>query len=159
MTFPTPNHDESLITSEIPFIGNFHKTLPHNEYGEVDASAYRKFKNTCLQIEAGAPKNFEDVSGGTYPTNDPLVILTSAKYTSPLSGAATEVHGPDPKGLEMLPAPDILSDSTAAEMTELYWMALLRDLPLASLATDATVQIAASEIKNSFNPALNTILS
>ena len=156
MTFPTPNHDESLITSETPFIGNFHKTLPHNEYGEVDASAYRKFKNTCLQIEAGAPKNFEDVPGGTYPTNDPLVILTSAKFTSPLSGAATEVHGPDPKDLEMLPAPDILSDSTAAEMTELYWMALLRDLPLASLATDPTVQIAAAEIKNAFDTALNT---
>ena len=156
MTFPTPNHDESLITSETPFIGNFHKTLPHNEYGEVDASAYRKFKNTCLQIEAGAPNNFEDVPGGTYPNSNPDIDLTTAKFTSPLSGAATEMHGIDPKDLEMLPAPDILSDSTAAEMTELYWMALLRDLPLASLATDPTVQIAAAEIKNTFDTALNT---
>ncbi len=159
MTFPTPNHDESLITSEIPFIGNFHKTLPHNEYGEVDASAYREFKNTCLQIEAGVPKNFEGVPKGPlspifHSKSDPDAILAGAKFTSPLSGAATETHGPDPKDLEMLPAPGILSGSTAAEMTELYWMALLRDLPLASLATDPTAQIAVTEIEDAFNKAL-----
>ncbi|GKS68345.1 phosphoesterase [Nitrosomonas sp. PY1] len=159
MTFPTPNHDESLIASEIPFIGNFHKTLPHNEYGEVDASAYREFKNTCLQIEAGAPKNFESVPRGSlspifHPDSDKTAILTGAKFTNPLSGAATETHGPDPKNLEMLPAPGILSDSMAAEMIELYWMALLRDLPLASLAKDSMAQIAVAEIKDAFDTAL-----
>ena len=39
MTFPTPNSDESVVNTENPFIGNFHKTLPHNAYGEVDPDA------------------------------------------------------------------------------------------------------------------------
>ncbi|NJM33217.1 MAG: hypothetical protein HC848_10690 [Limnobacter sp.] len=47
-----------------------------------------------------------------------------------MAGASTETHGPDPKSLEMLPAPGCLSISAAAEMVELYWMALLRDAPL-----------------------------
>lgn len=148
MTFPTPNHDESLATSKIPFIGNFHKTLPHNEYGEVNPTAYRTFARTCLEIEAGSPLNLEHVPAGPveapFPDQtDPLAQVQSpfvtqianltkaaAKFTSPLAGASTETLGPDPKTLEMLPAPSVQSISTAAEMVELYWMALLRDAPL-----------------------------
>src|SRR5690606_643426 len=161
MTFPTPNIDESLTTGEHPFIGNFHKTLPHNQFGEVDPAAYRKFKGTCLEIEAGAPENFEDVSAGPLlppfsPNSDMQHTQSTAKFTSPLAGAATETHGPDPKDLEMPPAPEILSDSTAAEMTELYWMALLRDEPLASFAGNATVATAISDLKTAFNKALGS---
>ncbi|MEQ1592998.1 MAG: vanadium-dependent haloperoxidase [Thiobacillaceae bacterium] len=167
MTFPTPNSDENLVSSNnpgtstcpdtstnAPFIGNFHKTLPHNEYGEVCADAYRKFKGICLAIEAGSPISFEDVPTGPLPT-DPLpcgemkgnpvpqsafaanalpdLQKSVAKFTSPLAGASTENHGPDPKSLDMLPAPGCRSISTAAEMVELYWMALLRDAPLLAL--------------------------
>lgn len=135
MSFPTPNHDESQVASDYPYIGNFHKTLPHNDYGEVDPAAYRRFKGTCLEIEAGAPVNFEQVPPG--PLHPPFAAgadaaatRSGAAFTSPMAGAATESHGPDPKDLEMAPAPGILSASTAAEMTELYWMALLRDVPL-----------------------------
>jgi hypothetical protein len=139
MTFPTPNNDESLVTSDYPYIGNFHKTLPHNEFGEVVPSAFRKFERTCLEIEAGAPINFEEVPAGPvlhpaqtpfHPMAHPKLTKMAAKLTSPLAGAASEMHGPDPKSLEMLPAPGCLSISTAAEMVELYWMALLRDTPL-----------------------------
>ncbi|SNX60266.1 hypothetical protein SAMN06296273_1730 [Nitrosomonas ureae] len=153
MTFPTPNSDENLVTSEpdnppdlpeqdrtnVPFIGNFHKTLPHNEYGEVDEVAYRKFERTCIQIEAGMPINFEEVPKGPVSSPDqspfescvaPTLKKSAAKFTSPMAGASTETHGPDPKSLEMLPAPGCRSISTAAEMVELYWMALLRDAPL-----------------------------
>jgi hypothetical protein len=49
-----------------------------------------------------------------------------------------------------------LSNSIAAEMTELYWMALLRDLPLASFATDPTIQVAVNELETVFTDALNT---
>lgn len=135
MPFPTPNHDESVVTAEIPYIGNFHKTLKHNDYGEVDAEQYRKFKGTCLEVEAGAPISFEEVPRGPLtpafaPNADPAATKSGAKFTSPLAGAASEDHGLDPKTLDMPPAPGILSTSTAAEMTELYWMALLRDVPL-----------------------------
>ncbi len=161
MTFSTNNSDESLATAEFPFIGNFHKTLPHNQFGEVDPSAYRKFKGTCLEVEAGAPVTFEDVPAGPLvpgfdPHSDPDAIKTVAKFTNPLAGAASEEHGLDPKGLEMLPAPEILSASTAAEMTELYWMALLRDVPLASFGTDSSVKAAVKELNTAFKHALSS---
>ena len=152
MPFPTPNSDESLVSAEnvnasaspanqtnAPFIGNFHKTLPHNEFGEVDPGPYRKFERTCLEIEAGAPINFENVPAGpiTHPAQStfdvnahPALTKGAAKLTSPLAGASTETHGPDPKTLEMLPAPGCRSITMMAEMVELYWMALLRDTPL-----------------------------
>jgi hypothetical protein len=135
MTLSTPNHDESINTADVPFIGNFHKTLPHNDYGEVDPASYRTFKETCLEIEAGSPLSFEAIARGplTPPFAvgaDPSATGTGAKFTNPLAGAASENLGPDPKTLEMPPAPSILSASTVAEMVELYWMALLHDVPL-----------------------------
>lgn len=135
MTFPKPNTDENVATDPFPYIGNFHKTLPHNDYGEVIADDYKVFKQTCLKVEAGSPESFELVPRGPLtpdfaPGADPNATQSGAAFTSPLAGAASEDHGPDPKALDMPPAPGILGASTAAEMTELYWMALLRDVPL-----------------------------
>jgi len=166
MPQPFPSSDENLVTTGHPFIGNFHKTLPHNDYGEVIPEAYRKFERTCLAIEAGMPINFEEVPKG------PLVLTaqssfdsqaaaaltgTVARFTSPLAGAATEAHGPDPKAMEMLPAPGCLSISTAAEMSEVYWMALLRDAPLLAFQVNRTppaadcADISAHDVELGFN--------
>jgi len=139
MQQPFPNQDESHVTATHPFIGNFHKTLPHNEFGEVDPDAHRKFKRTCLEVEAGMPINFEEVPRGplVHPAQAPFdpqasAALTGsvARFTSPLAGAASEAHGPDPKAMEMPPAPGCRSITAAAEIAEIYWMALLRDAPL-----------------------------
>jgi hypothetical protein len=146
MPQPFPSADENIVTGDHPFVGNFHKTLPHNQYGEVDADAHRKFERTCLAIEAGMPINFEEVPKGDLahpaqssfdPLADTLLTASVARFTSPLAGAATETHGPDPKTLEMLPAPGCLSITTAAEMAEVYWMALLRDAPLLAFQRDS----------------------
>jgi hypothetical protein len=64
MPQPFPSSDESLVNPAHPFIGNFHKTLPHDDYGEVLPDAYRKFERTCLAIEGGMPINFEEVPKG-----------------------------------------------------------------------------------------------
>ncbi len=153
MPFPTPNADESLVstkgltTDNAPFIGNFHKTLPHNKFGEVVPDAYREFERRCIAIEAGAPVNFEGVRqgplepspdvpqtafilGGSPTSEIEALTKSAAKFVSPMAGASTESLGPDPKTLEMLPAPGCRSLTATAEMVELYWMALLRDAPL-----------------------------
>lgn len=155
MSFPTPNSDESLVSQwsrtppfdKAPFIGNFHKTLPHDKFGEVLPSAYRAFERTCMQLEAGAPVNFEEVPAGPMeptlevpqtafepgaaPTDEIKdLFVSAAKFTSPLAGASTETFGADPRSLEMPPAPSCRSLSATAEIAELYWMALLRDAPL-----------------------------
>ncbi|MEW5965617.1 MAG: vanadium-dependent haloperoxidase [Pseudomonadota bacterium] len=147
MTIPMPSGDESLVSADHPFIGNFHKTLPHNEYGEVDPDAHRKFERTCLAIEAGMPINFEEVPKGPliHAAQSPFDPLTApsltgdvARFVSPLAAAATEAHGLDPKSMEMPTAPGCLSISAAAEMAEIYWMALLRDAPLLAFQNDRT---------------------
>lgn len=146
MSHPTPNSDEGLVSSApdevAPFVGNFHKTLPHNEYGEVNAEAYRVFERLCVEIEAGAPRNFNTVPAGPleqalapeqsmFAGNAASSLKTSvARLVSPLAGASSEAHGPDPKQMEMIPAPGCRSITAMAEMAELYWMALLRDAPL-----------------------------
>lgn len=130
---------EVVSSGPFVFLGNFHKTLPHNVFGEVEPAAYRQFAFTCLELESGVRVGFERVPNGPlqpgiFDSNaDRGAILAAAGFVSPLAGAASESLGPDPKDLEMLPAPGIQSLSTAAEMAEIYWMALLRDLPLRSL--------------------------
>jgi hypothetical protein len=136
---PTNAGDTIVFHGPFVFLGNFHKTLPHNVFGEVEPSAYRHFAFTCLEVDAGARVGFESVQSGSIRSNefdpkaDGNAILTAAGFVSPLAGAASESFGPDPKDLEMLPAPGIQSLSTAAEMAEIYWMALLRDQPLRKL--------------------------
>lgn len=173
MAFPKPNSDEGFnpppcieghtdpkdCLVNALFIGNFHKTLPHNEYGEVIPSAYREFERTALEIEAGSPTNFEEVPRGplepAFDGNaDKRFTGSVAKLTSPLAGAATETLGPDPKDLEMPPAPGIRSLSTAAEMVELYWMALLRDEPLANFSASSDVSEAIADIDSTFSKAI-----
>jgi len=54
----------------------------------------------------------------------------------------------------MPPAPKVLSTTTAAEMTELYWMALLRDVPFDQFDTDPMVAVAAEEVESRFAEAV-----
>lgn len=157
MTNPTPNDDEGIDR----FIGNFHKTLPHDEYGEVDPAAYHHFRDLCSAIESGVRMDFESVPRGVAPAGAPFntgANTETAKLTSPMAGAADESFGPTPRSQEMIPAPGILSESTAAEMVELYWMALLRDKSLQAFhpgSTDPGVAAAVQEIAGAFNLALS----
>ena len=142
---PQPNGDEQLEN----YIGNFHKSLPHNAYGEVEGDAYEHFQDICQQLEAGEDVDFETVARGTED---------AAAFTNPLAGAASETLGLSPKQVEMLPAPGILSASSAAEMVELYWMALLRDVPLAEFSPEnlnPKVSEAVKDIEKAFKVALN----
>lgn len=145
------NSDEALVVKKdnenIIGIGNFHKSLPHNQFGEVVPSAYRKFALTASTVTG----NFEDVDRGQHsdPTFPPADLLVS-----PLAGKAKEFLGPDPLDLEMLPAPGVQSVSTAAEMTELYWMALLRDLSFDQWTTSADVGTAIKQLNTAYGKAL-----
>jgi hypothetical protein len=157
-----PKSPERGSKGPFAFIGNFHKTLPHNIFGEVEPSAYRKFVFTCLEVEAGIPVGFEGVPRGDLftadfdPSADKSSQLSVAGFVSPLAGAAREYLGPDPKDIEMLPAPSIQSLSTAAEMAELYWMALLRDQPLRNLVKgQPLVDEAVSDINRLFAEAVD----
>lgn len=131
------NGDEDRFKSadgKLSYIGNFHKGLPHDGFGEVDRKAYKSLLDALAK-----GKNFDKIQ---------LNFGTGfgRKLTNPQAGLATDLEGPDPKTLAILAAPGLDSREEAAEAVELYWMALLRDVPFTKFATDSGVADAAAEI-------------
>lgn len=128
-----PNGDESDFPDRI---GNFHKGLPHNDLGEVDPAAYDTLLDaTSPPPPASPPSEFQAITLGL-----------GRKLTNPQAGLANDLEGPDPEDLEMRSPPSVDSAEAAAEAVELYWMALLRDVPFESFPADAEVARAAEEL-------------
>lgn len=112
------NSDESIPG----FPGNFSKALPHDPEGMVDPAAYALLRTACL---SGKEADFEAVPlGGT------------AKLADPQAGWAFSLEGGDPFDFSIRAAPSFTSAETAGEMVELYWHALLRDVPFADYTAD-----------------------
>ncbi|MGR9105481.1 MAG: vanadium-dependent haloperoxidase [Gammaproteobacteria bacterium] len=107
------NGDEELYPNRI---GNFSKTLPHNDLGEVDPAAYSALLSA---LATGNLADFEAVPAGGNRT-----------LLNPLGGLSFPIEGPDSVAVGVNPPPAIASPEFAAQMAELYWMALLRDVPL-----------------------------
>jgi hypothetical protein len=114
--------------------GNFHKALPHNRLGEVDRRAY---KALLQALHSGDPADFERIPlGGT------------VKLANPQAAFAFILEGPDAQHLTIPPAPSLASAETAAEMVELYWHALTRDVPFADYDQHPLTLAAATELSN-----------
>ncbi len=96
------------------FIANFSKGLVHNYLGEVDQYGYHAFRTA---LNSGNPADFEAIPLGG-----------SRKLINPQAGLAFDLQGADSHALTIRPAPRIDCAENSAEMTELYWMALLRDI-------------------------------
>lgn len=126
-----PNQDESTYST---FIGNFHKGLPHNEFGEVDVQAYE------LLLRAIREPTREHV--------DAIVLGRGRKLANLPASFSDDVQGPSPRALRTCAAPPIASAEVAAEMIELYWMALLRDVPLVDLGDCDLARQAAQELSS-----------
>ena len=122
-------------------LGSFHKTLPHNKWGEVDESAFE----VLVAATEGDGSGFAAVPKGT---------SDAAALTNPQGGLATDRLTQHPGSYSMPPAPKVLSATTAAEMTELYWMALLRDVSFDQFDSDPGVAVAAAEVDDRFRHAI-----
>jgi len=123
------NGDEGLYSD---YRASFTKALPHNDLGEVDVSAF----DTLLgALQSGQNSQFEAVSlGGT------------RKLANPQGAYRYELVGLDSHKTFMRPAPAFESAETAAEMAELYWKALCRDVPFADFGTNTMVQAAVTDL-------------
>jgi hypothetical protein len=123
------NQDELLYPNKL---GNYSKGLPHNDDGTVVLSAY----NTLLQaINSGRPADF-----------DAIPLGGSTGLTNPQSGLAFDLQGPDAHALVQPPAPAFASRAQAAEISENYWMALLRDVPYSQYAANPIANAAAADL-------------
>ncbi len=133
-------------TDDVVGVGSFHKTLPHNQYGEVCSTAFEKL----VKATRGNGTGFSGVPQGSGD---------AAQLTNPQGGLAADQLTHHPSAYEMPPAPKFDSISTAAEMTELYWMSLLRDVPLNTFTNSESTQgllvsEAADELQAYFEQAI-----
>ena len=128
--FERPNNgDEELYPNRI---GNYSKGLPHQANGEVVPAAYGAMLDA---LRTGNPAAFEQIPlGGT------------TKLTSPQSGYAFDLEGADAFSMVQPPAPRFASREIAAEISENYWMAALRDVPFTAYDSHPIAATAAADL-------------
>jgi len=113
---------------------SFAKTLPHNELGEVDPAAYRQW----LAILASG-----DFARFAETPRDPAAV---ERLNNPQAAYAIDLIGPDATQLTLPPPPTFASQALAAEMAELYWLALMRDVPFRDYARDLLTAAAIADL-------------
>lgn len=135
------NNDETNYSNKI---GNFSKGLPHQSNGEVNLAAYNQLVSA---LNSQIPSDFEQIPLGG-----------NRKLTNPQSGLAMDIEGVDSFCFIMQPAPAFASREIAAEISENYWMALLRDVPFEDYPNNPIAQAAAADLSlygNDFKGAKN----
>ena len=128
---PATNGDEERYLDRR---ASFSKTMPHNELGEVDATAYRKW---LAILASGDPAQFEHVP------RDPKAV---ERLNNPQATYAIDLVGPDATALAVKPPPEFASQAMAAEMAELYWRALIRDVPFREYDGNPLVPAAIADL-------------
>jgi hypothetical protein len=127
---PHPNNgDEATYPSGI---ANFTKGFAHNSFGEVDPGVYASYQ---AAVNTGKRQDF-----------DALVMGGTEAMVDPQAGLAYDLESYDPSQISIPPADKLNSPDLAAQLIELYWQALARDVPFSQYGTDPTVAAAASEL-------------
>ena len=123
------NADETLYANKL---ASYSKGLPHNDDGTVVLSAY---ESLLQAINSRRPADF-----------DAIPLGGDRKLTNPQSGLAFDMQGADAHSLVQPPAPAFASREQAAEISENYWMALLRDVPYSQYQGNPTANAAANDL-------------
>ena len=129
---PLDNGDEALFADD--FRASFHKTLPHNDYGEVDAAAYRQLRSALIRAD------FDALAAV------PLDASSDRGLANPLAAYAFDLQGADSWALRMPIPPAFGSRRQAAEMVEVYWQAVTRDVPFRDYDSDSDIFSASVEL-------------
>ncbi|MEO1607228.1 MAG: bromoperoxidase [Pseudomonadota bacterium] len=151
---PSQGNGEEALYRE-SFATSFTKGLPHDDLGLVDGPAYRLFvdaingpaskETTDFDIPLGpklAQASFRPpgwVEMGRAEINFTCTFADGSfpqvrRWESPRAGHVYDLQGPDAGAVAMAPAPRLASVELAAEMAEVYSMALLRDVSFAEIS-------------------------
>jgi hypothetical protein len=130
---PIPEHRNNGEEERFPnLVGQFHKGLPHNRFGEVDRAAYAAL---IRALSTGRYSDFERIPlGGT------------ARLVNPQASLAFDTEGVDSHQVTMPPAHTLDSVERAGEAVELYWMALARDVPFTQYGEEPITQAAIADL-------------
>ena len=135
---PQLDNDDELRYRSQNFYASFHKTLPQNDYGEVERGAYRRLQRA---MRVGDPRAFDFI---------PLSDSADRRLANPQGAFRFEMTGLDSHATRMPPAPSFRSATTAAEMGEVYWQALTRDEPFIDYHSSTLIADAVQDL-NSFS--------
>lgn len=139
------NGDET--THETTFEGSFSKGLKHdpatglvsNPQDFIDfRTALNSFVSTSSFPGDALIREIENLSPG--------FSKSSRKLVNPIAGSATDVTGLDPLSAAIPPAPELSSEVAAIEVVDLYWMALLRDVPFHDFGNNQLFGDAVAEL-------------
>ncbi len=109
------NNDDHRYRNQ-NYYGSSTKALPHNQYGEVVAAEYRRLKRA---LRTQRQSDFDAIN---------LAPEATRKLANPQGCYRFPLSGTDGQATRMPEAPTFRSKKTAAEMGELYWLALTRDI-------------------------------
>ena len=135
-------------------IASFTKGLNHNNMGEVlNPLDFDQFLN-AIQDSLNDDPNYTNglslfeslpIASGI-PANKP-----KAKLVNPVCGLSYDSEGLDAFNRTILPAPRIDSLNGVAEMAELYWMYLMRDINFTDYDEEEIAEDAVNDLKNNFS--------
>ena len=108
--------------------------LPHDALGHPDLDAWDALVRAC---NSGDPDDFNAI---------PLGFGGGRPLRNPQGGFTFDLSGYDGQQTIIPPAPAFASAWRAGEAVELYWAALLRDVPFANWATDPLVAQACADL-------------
>jgi len=120
--------------------GSFFKSLKIQNNGLVDVAA---FNQMVFALNTNNQNAFNAIPMGTSPVQRRLV--------DPQAAFAYNLDGGDSWIQTMPPAPALVSAETAGEMVEVYWHALLRDVPFNEYSTDGLAAMAIADLNNLSN--------
>ncbi len=153
------NGEESDLGQKYP--ANFTKGLAHDNNGLVehpeDYWAFVEAINSPdkAQFDSHVKSAIEQEKTFASKINNKKTKWRG--WESPRSGHAYDLEGPDSGALAMAPAPRVGSSELAAEMAEVYALAILRDVPFTEIVAggnkklselNETSQLSSEEIAN-----------
>lgn len=143
---PVPSHATNGDEQRYPDrSATYTKGLLQDDIGVVNQAAYQSFKKA---LKSGRMNDWEAVIiGGTRTQNGP-----QGAYAFDMEGLDSVQFGNapnDPTGPPLVPPfAQIASEDYGAQLIEMYWGSLLRDVAFTDYANDATAAAAASELTN-----------
>jgi membrane-associated phospholipid phosphatase len=114
------------------FAGSYSKCLPHDELGQVNKLAYQIYLSA---LAGGRAADFEKIPMGGY-----------FALSNPMAAYSFNLDGCDSSQIPIAPPPGFSSAEVAAEMVELYWMALLRDVPFSNYDSSEEIAKAGADL-------------
>lgn len=127
------NNDERRYRSD-RFYASFTKTLPSNQFGEVDPNAFRKLRRA---MRRGRESDFDAI---------PLSQNAARRLANPQGAFKFEISALDSHATRINPSHTFRSAELAAEAGEVYWQALTRDVPFIEYDSNADIDAAVNDL-------------